>query len=66
MIWSKALRGLFADDSLIYQLMHTLADHHILQNDLLKAFCLGWEMTFNICKYCIMQLSKHHHKSAGV
>ena len=56
---------LFADDCLIYRPIHTPADHHILQNDLqkLSAWAEKWKMTFNVCKCCIMQLSKHHHKS---
>ena len=56
---------LFADDCLIYHPISTPADHQILQEDLhkLSAWADKWEMKFNVKKCCIMQLSKHHHKS---
>ena len=56
---------LFADDCLIYRSISTPADHQILQEDLqkLSAWADKWEMKFNINKCCIMQLSRHHHKS---
>ena len=56
---------LFADDCLIYHPISTPADHQILQEDLhkLSAWANKWEMKFNVNKCCIMQLSKHNHKS---
>ena len=44
------------------------AEHQILQEDLqkLSAWADKWEMKFNINKCCIMQLSKHHHKSESI
>ena len=50
---------------MIYRPVSTPADHQILQEDLqkLSAWADKWEMKFNINKCCIMQLSKHRHKS---
>ena len=61
----KSTVRLFPDDCLIYQPIHTPADHCTLQDDLQKvsAWAEKWKMIFNVCKCCIMQLSKHHHKS---
>ena len=56
---------LFADYCLIYCPNSTTVDHQILQEDLqkLSAWSDKWEIKFNINKCCIMQLSKHCHKS---
>ena len=56
---------LFSDDCLIYRPIFMPADHQILQEDLqkLSAWADKWELKFNINKCCIMQLTKHHHKS---
>ena len=59
---------LFTDDCLIYHPIFMPAEHQILQEDLqkLSAWADKWEMKFNINKCCIMQLSKHHHKSESI
>jgi len=56
---------LFADDCLIYRTINSPTDHQILQQDLntLSSWATIWQMRFNIEKCCILQLSKHHHKS---
>ena len=40
-------------------------DHQLLQQDLntLNTWAKTWQMKFNVDKCCILQLSKHHHKT---
>ena len=56
---------LFADDCLIYRPINSLNDHQLLQQDLntLNTWAKTWQMKFNVDKCCILQLSKHHHKT---
>ena len=56
---------LFADDCLIYQPINSPNDHQLLQQDLntLNTWAKTWQMKFNIDKCCILQFSKHHHKT---
>ena len=56
---------LFADDCLIYRVIHNTEDHQALQRDLttLSKWADKWQMAFNISKCKIMQVSNHHSKS---
>ena len=56
---------LFADDCLIYRPINSPNDHQLLQQDLntLNTWAKTWQMKFNVDKCCILQLSKHHHKT---
>jgi len=56
---------LFANDCLIYRVIHSTADHQALQQDLttLSKWADKWQMAFNISKCKIMQVSNHHSKS---
>ena len=56
---------LFADDCLIYKVIHSSTDHQTLQQDLtiLSKWADKWQMAFNISKCKIMQISNHHNKS---
>ena len=57
---------LFADDILLYKVIATPNDHHILQNDLnsLTKWASDWLMEFNIPKCNILQITLHHNKSS--
>ena len=50
---------LFADDCLIYRVIHSPDDHNILQNDLdkLTDWAEEWQMEFNVAKCNIMQIT---------
>ena len=56
---------LFADDCLIYRVIHSTADHQALQQDLitLSKWAHKWQMAFNISKCKIMTVSNQHSKS---
>ena len=61
----KSKIRLFADDILLYKVIATPNDHHILQNDLnsLTKWASDWLMEFNIPKCNILQITLHHNKS---
>ena len=56
---------LFADDSILYREIHSVNDHHILQEDIntLSNWATTWLMEFNVKKCAVLTVSRKRNAS---